>query len=325
MRIPWAQICCLIPVLLLLGCSANEPSTIPIVIFHAGSLSIPLEAVEVAFESEYPQYDVRREPAGSRTSARKITDLDRACDVLILADIDIIPEMLIPEHADWALPFATNELCIAYRKNAQFLDDINSAESWTGFMASKFVRVGRSDPNSDPCGYYTVQMLQLADTYYGTDSSDTTLANSEPFVRPKSSDLIALLETQVIDYAFIYRSVAEQHGLDYISLPPEINLGDPKHAESYATVSAAVSGKTPGQTVTLAGKPIIYGLTITKNSIHPKPAVIFVSYLMDPKKGLGILQALHQPTLTGMPAPGYDKIPAALQPHAAPESNGPTQ
>jgi molybdate/tungstate transport system substrate-binding protein len=315
----------LLPTLLLFGCSSNESNTIPIVVFHAGSLSIPLQAVEVAFEAEYPQYDLRREPGGSRTGARKVTDLNRACDVLISADVGIIEDMLIPDHADWALPFATNELCIAYRKNATFLDDIAFSGTWQGYLAQKFVRVGRSDPNSDPCGSYTVQVLELADRFYGTDDRGAIMANSEPYVRPKSSDLIALLETKTIDYAFIYRSVAEQHGLDYIPLPPEINLGDPNHAEAYAEAKATISGKTPADTVTMKGKPIVYGLTIPRNSVHPGAAAQFVSFLMDPDKGLGILQALHQQTLTGMPTPGYDKMPVSLQPFAAPTSDGSTE
>ena len=37
-----------------------------IIVFHAGSLSVPFAAMEKAFEAKYPRYDVVREAAGSR-------------------------------------------------------------------------------------------------------------------------------------------------------------------------------------------------------------------------------------------------------------------
>ncbi|MBU0879785.1 tungstate ABC transporter substrate-binding protein WtpA, partial [Patescibacteria group bacterium] len=43
-----------------------------LIIFHAGSLSIPFEEMEVNFEKKYPDVDVVREIGGSRACARKI-------------------------------------------------------------------------------------------------------------------------------------------------------------------------------------------------------------------------------------------------------------
>ncbi len=44
-----------------------------IIVFHAGSLSVPFSQIEKAFETKYPQYDVQREASGSRAAARKIS------------------------------------------------------------------------------------------------------------------------------------------------------------------------------------------------------------------------------------------------------------
>src|SRR5262245_38948276 len=44
------------------------------------------------------------------------------------------------------------------------------------------------------------------------------------FMRPKSAELLPLLEIGQIDYLFSYRSVAQQHQLKYVALPDEINL-----------------------------------------------------------------------------------------------------
>jgi molybdate/tungstate transport system substrate-binding protein len=47
-----------------------------LVMFHAGSLSVPLEAMEKAFEAKYPKVDLLREPSGSQKAARKVSELN---------------------------------------------------------------------------------------------------------------------------------------------------------------------------------------------------------------------------------------------------------
>ena len=53
-----------------------EPKGV-VVMFHAGSLTMPFEAMEKAFEAKYPDVDLQREPSGSQAAARKVTDLNR--------------------------------------------------------------------------------------------------------------------------------------------------------------------------------------------------------------------------------------------------------
>ncbi len=45
--------------------------------------------------------------------------------------------------------------------------------------------------------------------------------------------LLGLLESGAIDYCFEYKSVAKQHGLMYINLPPDINLGNIHYIKFY--------------------------------------------------------------------------------------------
>ena len=65
-----------------------------VVVFHAGSLSVPFSQIEKKFEKKYPQYNVVREAAGSRACARKITDLHRKADVMASADYKVIDNLL---------------------------------------------------------------------------------------------------------------------------------------------------------------------------------------------------------------------------------------
>ena len=89
-------------------------------------------------------------------------------------------------------------------------------------------------------------------------------------VRPKETDLLGLLEVHAIDYLFIYKSVAQQHNLQYITLPKEISLKDEAFQDLYASVSFEISGKKPGEYITKKGGAMIYGITIPQNTKSPK-------------------------------------------------------
>ena len=83
-----------------------------LIIFHAGSLSVPLKEVAAEFNKFYPDIKIKMESAGSVASARKITDLNRPCDILASSDYAVIDNMLIPKYADWNIKFVSNELSI---------------------------------------------------------------------------------------------------------------------------------------------------------------------------------------------------------------------
>ena len=72
------------------------------------------------------------------------------------------------------------------------------------------------------------------------------LSKNKDYIRPKEVDLVALIESNAIDYMFQYKSVAIQHKLKYIELPDEINLSDPCKNDIYKSVSLDVAGNKPG-------------------------------------------------------------------------------
>jgi len=50
-------------------------------------------------------------------------------------------------------------------------------------------------------------------------------------IRPKSVELVALLQSGELDYIYEYRSVAEQNKLNFLVFPPDIDLSDPAKAD----------------------------------------------------------------------------------------------
>ncbi|MBN2209284.1 MAG: tungstate ABC transporter substrate-binding protein WtpA [Candidatus Coatesbacteria bacterium] len=298
--------------------SAQEPSEIAgkLVVFHAGSLAVPLKKISDAFMKEHPKVTVLLEAAGSRDCARKIADLKRPCDVLASADYVVIDELLIPEHADWNIKFASNEMAIVYQDSSRGSDRINR-DNWFEVLMEEGIRFGRSDPNADPCGYRAIMTMKLAEKYYNKPKlAEKMLKKDTRYVRPKAVDLLALLETHTIDYFFEYTSVAQQHGLKCLLLPDEVNLKKPELADLYRTVSVDVTGKKPGEVTAQKGAPMVYGVTIPKSSPNPEAALAFVQFLLDKDKGMAVMERSGQPSVVPSPTATYDKLPTSLRKYA---------
>jgi len=275
-----------------------------LVIYHAGSLAIPFKALEDEFELLHPEVDVQLTSGGSRKIARQVSELGDKVDILASADYTVIDTLMIPDHAKWNAWFAKNSMVIMYTQNSKFADEINS-ENWYEILLKDGVNYGHSEPNADPCGYRTVLTWQLAEKHYENPGLFQKLTDAcpEKNIRPKSVELIAMLETGALDYAFEYESVARQHQqqndiFKYIELPGKINLSEVEYTDFYKENSSIeLSGSEPGTTVTKVGEPIVYGITMPVNGENPELAKEFLKFFFDREQGLKILEDNGQPVL----------------------------
>lgn len=289
-----------------------------LVMFHAGSLSMPFEAMEKAFEAKYPKTDLQREASGSQQAARKVTDLKKPCDIVASADYKVIDKLLIPVAADWNVRFATNQLVLCYTEKSKYADKVNK-DNWYEILQKKDVVWGHSDPNLDPCGYRSLMVIQLAEKFYKKPGlNDAVIANRpRENIRPKSVELISLLQTGNMDYAWEYLSVAVQHGLKYLVLPDEINLGKYKQDPYYAQAVVKVTGKEPGTFMELKGDSCTYGVTLIKNAPNQEAALAFLKYMLAPDGGLKVLKDQGQPPFIPCRVPNEamkEKLPEELKP-----------
>ncbi|HAL61752.1 MAG TPA: tungstate ABC transporter substrate-binding protein WtpA [Chloroflexi bacterium] len=284
-----------------------------LIIFHAGSLTVPIDALAEAFQAKYPGVNFETEASGSNAAARKISELGREADLMMSADYTVIDELLIPDFADWNIQFARNTMVIAYTEGSEYANEIN-ANNWYEVLTREGVVYGHADPNADPCGYRTLLVWQLAEKHYGVPGLYADLEEHCPpeNVRPKSVELIALLESGDMDYAFEYRSVAVQHGMKFIELPDETNLSMVEHADFYSQATVDIAGKEPGTTMTMVGKPIVYGVTIPKNAPSPELAIEFVKFLLG-LEGQAIMEEQGQPPIVPPVASDKDALPSELQ------------
>lgn len=284
-----------------------------LVVFHAGSLSVPFRKVSEQFMKRHPQVRVKAEAAGSRDIARKVSDLGRACDVLGSADYKVVENLLMPDHARFNIRFATNEIALTYTPRSACAGEIG-AGNWHEVLLRDGVRFGRADTDRDPCGYRTVMLFQLAERHYKLPGLAGRLAGKDGkrFIRPKETDLLALLEAGEIDYLFIYRSVGIQHHLKVLRLPDEINLRNAEMSGLYRTATVEVTGKKPGELMTRRGEAIVYSVTIPAKSPNRRAAEAYVAFLLS-DEGRKVLSDCGQGLISPAIADGWQHLPEGLR------------
>ena len=293
-RVPGLSLAPVALALLVAACGGTErggrASSGPLVVYNAGSLARPLRAALDTFAAR-EGIAIEQESAGSLETARKLTELDKVPDIVALADADVFPLLLVPEHVASYVRFARNRMVVAYTARSRGADSIDAA-NWHRVLLDPSVEVGRADPNLDPNGYRTLLVYQLAERYYGEPGLARRLLANAPArnVRPKESDLVGLLQAGELDYIWSYESLAQATGLRYVTLPDSIDLGTPADSAFYRTASVRVTGGGPGDTLTIRGEPIVYGIAIPRRAPHSALAERVLAFLLS-DEGTRILRA----------------------------------
>ncbi len=320
-------------------------------ILYAGSLIIPFGELEKRFEALHPDIDINGEGHGSIQVLRHVSDIHEEADVLISADSQLIPMLLYasedPErkvpYGSWRVDFATNEMAIGYTDKSKYASEIN-AENWYDIVSRSDVRLGLADPRFDSNGYRALMMFALAGRQYGKpalffDAFDgqfttpiiaeddeagavtvihvpellETASGGHMVMRGYSVQLLPLLESGDIDYAIEYLSVLKQHGLKYVTLPPELNLGDAVLADSYKQVRVDLDyQRFASVKPSFEGLPITYSLTIPSNAAHPAAASLFVQFLLGPE-GRAIMDRNYHPMFAHPSCDNLDALPQELR------------
>jgi len=260
------------------GCTSTTQNKVTLTVFHAGSLAAPFDQIAKEFEKQNPNVTVQREAAGSVETVKKISELNKTADVVATADWTPIDTYLYKNNlTKWYALFATNSMVVMYTNKSKYSNEINTT-NWYQVLTRSDVQVGRANPDLDPNGYRTLMVWQLAEKFYNKPRLYDRLLAQAPVknVREKETDLIAVLQSGQIDYAWNYKSVALQHNLSYIALPPQIDLSDPQYGNLYKSVNVTSAGKQ------VNGSVIEYGITIPNNAPNPDVAAQFVQFVLGP-------------------------------------------
>lgn len=279
----------LLLLLFVIGCGSPRGGERTLTVFNAGSLARPLRAALDAFASREGVI-VAQENAGSLESARKLTELGKVPDIIALADADVFPQYLVPEHVSAYTLFARNRMVVAYTPRSRYASEIDTA-NWTEILSRPDVEVGRSDPELDPNGYRTLMVWQLAERSRNQPGLAARLEarSGARNVRPKEADLVGLLEAGEFDYIWSYESMAKAIGFKYVLLGDSVDLSAPELASFYRTASVSVRGADANQRVTFVGAPIVYAFAVPRNAPNPALAQRFAEFLVS-TEGKAILR-----------------------------------
>jgi molybdate/tungstate transport system substrate-binding protein len=326
------------------GCWPSTQEKIELKVICAGSLMVPLTEVEKAYEAQNPHVDVLTEGHGSVQVIRQVTELGAEADVIAVADHSLIPAMMynvtMPDsnrsYANWYIKFASNSLGLAYTSASRYADEIDIG-NWYEILSRPDVKLGIPDPRFDACGYRALMACWLASLLY--DDSDlfhevlgdfeypislqvenrqSTILVPEIIrphkvsVRGSSVVLLGILESGDIDYAFEYKSVAQQRNLRFLELPSEINLGSDDFRSLGYDLRVRINYQRFASLIPdFVCQEILYGVTIPENRPHPEEAASYLRFMLGPE-GQSIFAEQHQP-FTSFVADGREHVPDELK------------
>jgi molybdate/tungstate transport system substrate-binding protein len=217
---------------------------------------------------------------------------------------------LQPKFTKWYIPYAGTSMVIAYNPKSKYASEFKAYADGSKPLSTLFstllqtpgLKLGRTDPNTDPQGRDFIYMLELAQKHYNLPSDTVSkILGTSNFGTSNSSQIYAessldsTLESGQLDAASAFVTQAIELHLDYIPLPTAINLGDAALASTYSTATVKLENG-----MTKSGSPQVIDIT----SIGaPTPAgTAFIQYTLSPT-GLAQYKAggftLITPTVVG--------------------------
>lgn len=248
----------------------SSGNTSPLIVYSADAYVAETNYLLSEYHNSSGVSVLKAKGGGSFTDARLISQGDPANAFVSVSKSSYNQTYLGSRYSGWAIAFASDQLVLAYSNSthtslvnsiaAQFSSALNSNNSQVYAQAyanltSGNVKVGISDPSSDPAGLRGWISLEIAGKLYANNESRYTSAiTSNGGVSNSSSaaQLVTPLTTGNIQFLFIYKSVAVSDKLPYIELSNYTNFGSPSLSGFYSSYSyATATGPSPGSTILL--------------------------------------------------------------------------
>lgn len=185
------------------------------------------------------------------------------------------------DYVSWYITYARTQLVIGYDPAGRFahlFDRVRRhALPWYRAVTTPGLRLGRSDPALDPKGYYTLFMFRLAQRLYHLKNFARRVLGSprNPAQIFPEEVLVARLLAGEMDAGVFYLNEVKDLGIPYITLPPQINFGEPKYKRLYST-----EHYTDAQGKRISGRPILFTITIPSTVKNKGGAMAFVKFTL---------------------------------------------
>jgi molybdate/tungstate transport system substrate-binding protein len=277
-----------------------------LIIKHAGSLGVAFGEINNEFKRLHPEVNVLSGGGGSASLVRDVIN-GKKCGVLASADYKLITELLFPNHASWYIIFAASRIVLRYTDQAKYHNEINE-KNWIEILQRPGVTIWHSDPNEDPGGYRTLMVLQLAERYFHIPGLYSKL------MTPEHDRIISRSNFQesASGYSFGYGLRIGSGNSKIISIPDEINLSRQDFTEYYSNAVVNIPGKNPGESISLRGEPILFGITVPEICSHKEIALEWVRLLLS-ASGSALLDKAGLVPLIPAIASNIKMIPQSLK------------
>ena len=276
------------------GIGQAQVSKGKVFVMYAASLIKTFEEIIGPAFQEETGYSYQGEARGSVQVANMIIDGLRKPDFFVSAGTIPIKKLMnntSTPFAEWLVKFASAEMVISYSPNSRFYNDLEQARTgeipWHEVLAKPGFKFGRTDPELDPKGYYMIITAKLANLYYADSGIKQRILGDDRNTKQIFPEEIlkTILEQGQLDAVASYKHEAIARGLPYISLPAQINLGDPIFADFYRKASYILES---GDQIVF-GEPVYLSFTIPTTVGNLGGAISFGNFILS-TNGKSILQ-----------------------------------
>jgi molybdate/tungstate transport system substrate-binding protein len=261
-----------------------QSSAVPLQVAYAGSMGSLMDGGIKPAVAKALNADLQGRAQGSTGLANLIVAGSIRPDVFIGVTPGPMHTVLKAGKAQRALPVVRTEMVIAYSPKSEYaplLAQANDpgAKPWWEILATRGLRFGRTDPETDPQGLNIIFTMELAGIYY----QQPGLANKilGPLINPQQifqeSQVMARLQAGQLDASSAYKTQPAALRLPFVELPKEINLGDGSRENEYKRVTVNLNGKT------LRPSPLVFYAAVLKAAPQPELANRFLDWLQGPE------------------------------------------
>ncbi|OBS08616.1 extracellular solute-binding protein [Acidihalobacter prosperus] len=272
-----------LPLALLLA-AASAHAAPKLTVAYAGSMGVVMDRhISPAFEHAR-EAQVRGIGQGAWALARLIAAGRLRPDVFVSVTPGPMRLLIEKGLVRRAIPVASTQMAIAYSPKSRFAAAFARAAKgdipWYQVLESPGLRLGRTDPATDPQGRNVILSFQLAARYYHRPALVQRILG--PLRNPRQifteASLLSRLESGQIDAVVGYLSAMRSHHLPYISLPDQINLGEPAYQhDGYDRAGFRID--TGGKSVEVKPQPLVFYAAVLDKARHPDLARAFVNFL----------------------------------------------
>lgn len=200
---------------------ACAPSRPAISVFSAAAFEPVLHQLRPEAEAALG-VRIQAETGGSGNLIRRVVELGRQCDLMLLADPGMFKK-LGKGRFDWRIDFASDEMVLGIGTQAPRTDE--AERDWVSVLSDPTVRLARADESISPAGARAIIVCTRREAA-GALGLRARLLGPTSLVTDDVGTLAARLKAGEADYAFLYRSSCLLHELRYIRLESPDRLSE---------------------------------------------------------------------------------------------------